>query len=274
MGRMAITATAPITAATGSTTADSCPNHQALPRLTPSRRKGMLTDKPSGKFWMPIPMAKATAPAVVAPSNPKAAPPNNTPPETNKPQQQDVGDAGSVAGAINVRAQAVKARIDLKLSGRDLPKRLPPVSTKRKTRILNPDWRVKRTVGGFGEASAVSKPQEELAAAFQRSRTELAGQLTGIMDLIKQNGNNRNDNNEMDTSAVEATASKVDEPIETSALEAEHGMVMVDVATLEGEVHVNEFDEYSMGYEGSLSRGRDRTWAWAHTWSSCGLPIV
>ena len=51
-------------------------------------------------------------------------------------------------------------------------------------------------------------------------------------------------------------------------------MVMVDVATLEGEVHVNEFDEYNMGYEGSLSRGGERTWAWTRTWSSCGLPIV
>ena len=74
--------------------------------------------------------------------------------------------------------------------------------------------------------------------------------------------------------AAAATATNVDETIETSALEAEHGMVMVDVATLEGEVHVNEFDEYSMGYEGSLSRGGDRTWAWTRTWSSCGLPIV
>ena len=65
-----------------------------------------------------------------------------------------------------------------------------------------------------------------------------------------------------------ATASNVDEPIETSALEAEHGMVMVDMTTLESEVHVNEFDEYSMGYEGSLSRGGDRAWAWACVWSS------
>ena len=52
-------------------------------RLAPARLRGMATANPSGKFWIPIPMAKAMAPAMVAPSMPLAAAPNNTP--TAKP---------------------------------------------------------------------------------------------------------------------------------------------------------------------------------------------
>ena len=70
---------APMTPAIGSTIADNCPYIKLLVRLAPARRKGMATAKPSGKFWIPIPMAKAMAPAIVAPSMPLAAAPNKTP---------------------------------------------------------------------------------------------------------------------------------------------------------------------------------------------------
>jgi len=111
------------------------------------------------------------------------APPSNTPPETNKPQL--IHEAGSVVGAINVRAQAVKARIDLKLSGKDLPKRLPPVSTKRKTRILNPDWRVKRTVGGFGEKEVKATAVAESSAGGQ----DVAAQVDRIIEQATSHEN-------------------------------------------------------------------------------------
>jgi len=45
----------------------------------PSPRSGSATAAPSGKFWMPTPMASATAPASVAEGSPAAAAPKATP---------------------------------------------------------------------------------------------------------------------------------------------------------------------------------------------------
>ena len=67
-GCASVTAAAPATAATGSTTADSWPYHQLRRRDSPSRLKGTATAVPSGQFCSPMPIASATAPANVAPS--------------------------------------------------------------------------------------------------------------------------------------------------------------------------------------------------------------
>ena len=48
-------------------------------REKPSRRSGIATANPSGKFWMPMPIASAIAPANVAAGNPAATAPNATP---------------------------------------------------------------------------------------------------------------------------------------------------------------------------------------------------
>ena len=50
MGVKKATATAPTTAAMGSTTADSCPYQKLLKRETPCLLKGIETANPSGKF--------------------------------------------------------------------------------------------------------------------------------------------------------------------------------------------------------------------------------
>ena len=71
-GCMYMTATAPTTPATGSTIAESCPNQKLRKRETPWRRSGKATATPSGKFWRPIPMARATAAPREAPSIPAA----------------------------------------------------------------------------------------------------------------------------------------------------------------------------------------------------------
>ena len=63
----------------GSTIADDCPYIKLLNLLTPCLLIGIETANPSGKFCKPIPMARATAPPIVAPSNPAATPPNKTP---------------------------------------------------------------------------------------------------------------------------------------------------------------------------------------------------
>ena len=48
-------------------------------RPMPSRRSGTETAIPSGKFWRPIPRARAAAPATVADGKPAAAAPKATP---------------------------------------------------------------------------------------------------------------------------------------------------------------------------------------------------
>ena len=45
----------------GSTMPERLPSRNALPRLTPSRRRGSEIAAPSGKFCNPMPMAKAVA---------------------------------------------------------------------------------------------------------------------------------------------------------------------------------------------------------------------
>ena len=45
----------------GSTTPDRAPIQKDLARLSPSWRRGRAMAAPSGKFWMPIPRARATA---------------------------------------------------------------------------------------------------------------------------------------------------------------------------------------------------------------------
>jgi hypothetical protein len=57
---------APNTPAMGSTRPDACPIKKLLARFIPSLLNGKDTATPSGKFWRPIPIAKAMAPPSVA----------------------------------------------------------------------------------------------------------------------------------------------------------------------------------------------------------------
>ena len=63
----------------GSTIPESWPYQKLLNRERPSRRKGMETAAPSGKFCRPIPKARAVAPERVAEGRPAAAAPKATP---------------------------------------------------------------------------------------------------------------------------------------------------------------------------------------------------
>ena len=52
---------------------------KARPRPIPSCRRGREMAAPSGKFWMPIPAARARAEAIMAGSSPRAARAQATP---------------------------------------------------------------------------------------------------------------------------------------------------------------------------------------------------
>jgi len=74
-------------------------------------------------------------------------------------------DEEEAESAINERAQKVKARIDLKLSGKDAPKPLPPVIVKTATKMSKKDFRIRRIVGGFGEVEQFAASEEEEVSA-------------------------------------------------------------------------------------------------------------
>lgn len=69
-----VTATAPNIPKIGSTMPDSWPYQNALGMLKPAACSGKLTANPSGKFWIPIPMAKFRADSNVAESEFPIAP--------------------------------------------------------------------------------------------------------------------------------------------------------------------------------------------------------
>ena len=73
------TISAPINPAIISTNPDKCPYQTLFKRDSPSRLSGKETAIPSGKFWIPIPIVGATAPAMVAPGKAAAATPKATP---------------------------------------------------------------------------------------------------------------------------------------------------------------------------------------------------
>ncbi len=73
------TAPAPITALNGSTIAESWPYQKHLNRDIPSLRRGAATANPSGKFWIPMPIARVIAAIKVAEGKPDAAAPKATP---------------------------------------------------------------------------------------------------------------------------------------------------------------------------------------------------
>lgn len=73
-----VTATAPNTPKIGSTIPDNCPYQNARNMLKPAACNGKLTANPSGKFWIPIPIARFLATSNVADSVFPIAP-NETP---------------------------------------------------------------------------------------------------------------------------------------------------------------------------------------------------
>lgn len=73
------TAAAPSIPAMGSINAEDCPYRKLLKGGMPSARRGTATATPSGKFWMPMPMASAIAPASVADERSAATAPKATP---------------------------------------------------------------------------------------------------------------------------------------------------------------------------------------------------
>ena len=78
IGVKKVTASAPKTAAMGSTIAD-VDHTKTLNLLNPALLSGIEIAMPSGKFCIPIPNANAIAPETVASGTPAATPPNITP---------------------------------------------------------------------------------------------------------------------------------------------------------------------------------------------------
>ena len=62
------------TAPMGSTAPDSTPSRKAFPLSLPSARRGMEIIAPSGKFWIAIPRASASAPPAVISADPESSP--------------------------------------------------------------------------------------------------------------------------------------------------------------------------------------------------------
>jgi len=118
-----------------------------------------------------------------------AAPPANTPPGTSPTGEPTVwvtnGGDDDENHAINKCAQAVKSRIDLKLNGKDAPKHLPPVSAKRATKMLHPEWRVKRTVGGFEDGSGRASDGELASEDVSTQVDRLIEQATSHENLCQ-----------------------------------------------------------------------------------------
>ena len=64
---------------TGSTIPDKIPQRNAFLLLIPSPQRGIDTMAPSGKFWIAIPIASASAPMVLIPLPAIMAPAKATP---------------------------------------------------------------------------------------------------------------------------------------------------------------------------------------------------